>query len=312
LQTNGQAASVMVNGTDVYFFGGTQKGTDTSSGTPAYWKNGVLKTLPLPTSSSGSAFQGGFDPGGNLYVASRVTSTSTGKGIPGYWKNDLWNPLPDLSNAPAMDGSSSNGVFIDGSHVYFSGWLPDPNPKVAAMIPVYWKDGTVNQVSLTSAPGAAPYGGSVISIVLPPFTSSLTILLTINDSSFNLVPAYMVGSTITAVPTGAAANGVVWWSALSPSGDLYATGMVGTWASAYTTRQPAYWLNWSYKTLPTPDGQPYGWTGGAEFSGNDIYIDGTTFGANGIGSAVYWKNGVLNVLPVGTYIGAGEGGFIFD
>jgi hypothetical protein len=121
----------------------------------------------------------------------------------------------------------------------------------------------------------------------------MTLLLYIWDSSGNTYPAYMVGSTITKIPTGSVSNGMVWWMNLSPTGDLFATGMLGTWNSM---QPPVYWLNWSIRTLPTTSGQPYGFPGGAAFSGGHVYIDGCTNDLKGFQSAVIWIDEKLNVL----------------
>jgi hypothetical protein len=293
-QSNGAAYGVTVHGADVYIFGFTQTGTSWTTRTPVYWKNGVLNTLSPPANSFGQAGWGKFDSSGTLYIRGAVWSTSSGNPvICGFWKGGSWTPLPMLT---ATNGDSNETIIIDSSgNVYFSGSLTISGVQV----PVYWENGgTPVQVSLTSVSGAI-YGGTVTGVVPTPYASSLTILLGINDSSNYPTPAYMVGSTITAVSTGGTSNGEAWWASLSPSGVLYSTGMLGTWASN-SSSQPACWTNWSICTLPTPSGQPYGSAGGAQFLGSDVYIDGNTMGSNGIGSAVYWKNGVLNVLPVGS------------
>lgn len=302
-QANGHAQNLAVNGTDVYIFGWTESGVNYLTNKPVYWVNGVIHTLPLPTGTYGLAHEGGFDSSGNLFIKGLVTSISTWKNIPGYWENGAWIPLSmTLASGTATEGDAGNGwIDYNGDH-YFDGWLRDPVSNM--QIPVYWKNGAVNEVSLASLPGAI-YGGVMANIVFPPNSSVMTLLLYVYDSSYNNTPAYMVGSTITKIPTGSVSNGMVWWMNLSPTGDLYATGSLGG-------QPPVYWLNWSIRTLPTPSGQPYGASGGASFSGGHVYINGSTNDSNGFSSAVIWIDEKLNVLDKGNYYGAADSSYSFD
>lgn len=304
-QPNGSVRGYCAVGNDVYAFGTTQTGSASNTQTPVYWKNGELHTLPLPPNTRGAAQQGGFDASGNLYVRSDVTLTSTGAGIPGFWKNDAWNPLSmTLPDGTASWGSSNNGWTIHGNDIYFAGWLSDPLSGLT--VPVYWENGVAKEVSLSSVP-AAIYGGYVSAIIFPPYVATLTYLIVMNTATGG-VPAYMIGSTITRISTGSAASGNAWWAELSPSGDLYAGGMIGPWPPSLA---PVYWKNWSLVFPPTPNGYTVGNSGGPQFAGDDVYFDGNVWNANGFELAVYWKNGVLNVLPIGNYFGSSEGGFEF-
>jgi hypothetical protein len=307
-QTNGAVFGVNVIGSDVYYFGWTVNGSTstwpTVTQTPVYWKNGVIQTLTIPSGAFGNAKWGFIDVSGDFLVAGGI-SDATGNGIPGYWKNGVWTPLSmTLASGTATNGDASWSLTWDSSgNIYNGGYLEDPVSHL--QVPVYWKNGTVNQISLASVGGTK--GGIVEGYELPPIVSSLTILLTVNDSSGNPMPAYMVNGTITMAQ--GTSNGYAWDAVLSPSGDLYATGMLG---ASWATPQPVYWKNWSIHTLPMPAGYPYGIAGGAEFAGSDIYIDGTVQNASGFSSAVYWKNGALNVQTSGGYVGAGQNGYILD
>jgi hypothetical protein len=316
-QSYGAANSGWVKGTDIYVFGTTFSAA-ANSNIPVYWKNGALNALPIPAGVSSMAAQGGmFDSSNNLYIRAFNVNYSGANSILGYWKNGAWVTLPMTlpgESTAATQGNSFNGLYEDQSgNIYLSGYLTDPTSGI--QVPVYWENGTAYSVSLSSVPGAN-YGGQVQAVETSPFFPSFTLLLTINSSSSVPSPYYMVGNTITqALPTGATSinGGTVWWAAQSPSGVVYGTGQSGTsWPPSYP---PAYVDNWStLVTLPTPSGQPNGETGGANFYGNDVYIDGTTFSSGGLSSAVYWKNGVLNqMLPTGTaYVGSSEGGITFD
>jgi hypothetical protein len=241
-------------------------------------------------------------------VKGTVQSLSTGYWIPGFWKNGAWNTLSmTLPNGRTAVNGNPGGWGIDtNGDAYFGGSLLDP--VSGYQVPVYWKNGAIHEVSLASLAGAI-YGGTVVSIVLPPYAAAFTLLLAINDNLFNGYPAYMVGGSITKVTTGSQSNGTVWWANLSPSGDVYATGMIGRWNDL---QPPVYWLNWSLRTLPTPSGKPYGGSGGAQFSGGHVYIDGNPQNASGFQSCVFWIDEVLSVLDDGGYFGAGGGAYIFE
>jgi hypothetical protein len=311
-QPNGEIDTPLVNGSDIFIFGCTLNGSaslwPSTSEIPVYWKNGVLNTLPYPAGTYGFARQGLFDSSGNLYIMGFVNSTSTGNSIPGYWKNGVWTPLSmTLSSGTAPYGITLGQVMDSSGNIISCGSLTDP--VTGLNVPVYWKNGVVNQISLASVAGAT-HGGQVANYVPPPYVSTTTILLEIFDANFNSIPAYMVNGQITMISTGSETNGDVWWVNQSSSGDLYATGMVGTWGNI-TSSPVGYWKNWSIVSLPTPNGQPYGQSGGAIFVGNDWYMDGQTSNSSGYRSVVYWKNGNLVVMPNTGYFGATEGGLAF-
>jgi hypothetical protein len=304
-QTNGGANNVEIQGTDIYFFGFTENGTTNNSKTPVYWKNGSLHTLTLPGGYYGVASDGKFDSLGHLYIRGNAYS-ATSVEQPGYWIDGVWTPLSrTLSSGTATTGTADNILLVDTSdHVYASGWLTDPSSGL--QVPVYWRDGTLNEVSLAAVPGAT-YGGAVMAVESPPLTPSVTMLLSINDSSYNPTPAYKIGGNpIVQVSTS---PGSVWFVFPSPSGDQYATGMTGSWsAGAY----PTYWLNWTVHALPTPAGKPFGTSEVAYISGSHVTISGTLWGSDGLNAAALWIDGALSVLTNGGYAGASQGSFLPD
>jgi len=316
-QSYGAANGVSLHGTDVYVFG-TIFSSAANSQTPVYWKNGTLNSLTIPAGIASMASQQGWiDSAGNFYIRATNINYSGANSVLGYWKNWAWVSLPmtlPAESTAATQGNSFEGMSEDQSgNIYVNGYLTDPISGL--QVPVYWENGSLYAVSLSSVSGAS-YGGQVQAVVSSPSLSSFTLLLTIDSSSSVPSPYYMVGNTITqALPAGATSinGGTVWWAAQSPSGVVYGTGQSGTsWPPSYP---PAYVDNWStLVALPTPSGQPNGFTGGANFYGNDVYIDGNTYSSSGLSSAVYWKNEALNlILPSGTaYVGSVEGGDTFD
>jgi hypothetical protein len=130
----------------------------------------------------------------------------------------------------------------------------------------------------------------------------LTLLVTFHDKSGNDIPAYSVNkSALGVMPTGTATNGTSWWVVQSPSGDLYATGIIGTWDAQ---QPPAYWKNWQLQSLPSIGGQPNGYAGGVGFAGNDIFFNGTLSSPSTfVTTPVYWVNGSVHEYPLSPYIG---------
>jgi hypothetical protein len=75
-----------------------------------------------------------------------VISISTGLAIPGYWKNAAWTPLSmNLASGTATEGDAGNGWIDYHGDSYFDGFLRDPVSGL--QVPVFWKNGAVNEVS---------------------------------------------------------------------------------------------------------------------------------------------------------------------
>lgn len=234
---------------------------------------------------------------------------------PGYWKNGTWIPLSlNLSNgdgtAPSGDASHTGYTIISATgDAYVVGSLMDPVLNYS--VPVYWKNGTptvLPQISGTS-------GGQIDTVAV---TSASVFHATgaLYDAN-GTIPVYWInGGTPTVLPmdglSTTQANGETWGPDFIGT-DIYSFGMIGTWNSS-TSDIPVYWKNWLLQTLPLPPG--LGVLGGnsnwATQVGDDIYINGNLSSAAGLNIPVYWKNGQVNVINLGTYAGASEQMMVLD
>ena len=312
--TYGVAANLLVKGTDVYIGGWLSTSssggaaTSNTSNIPVYWKNGQLNLLPLPSGATyGNAWSPFFDGQGNLYFQGEATST--GGTMPGYWEipagsgTAAWHDLMLVDGAvTATSGNADSGSAVYNGDVYFAGWLMESGTKV----PRYWKNDTVVDVSVSSGlTSESTNGVSLNQCEFPPEVTSQTILAVGLDTYYAPHGEYIVGGTSTPLPTGTATAGDAWWVNTSPSGDVYAAGVVGTDNSSFWSQtQPAYWKNWQLQTLPLPSSAAYGSAAGVLFSGSDVYINGTVTTAGGVNTPVYWINGGQpRTLPTTGYSG---------
>ncbi len=165
------ASDMTASGTDLYFTGSADQQPDDASGTPVYWKNGVLSTLPLP----GGVANGSGDyivvSGADVYIAGdevdaeRLYSSSDPL-IPLYWKNGQLVSLP----LPAGDANARvDGLEVSGSDVYAAGVSGTTNGNngdgsINGSFPshaVYWKNGNLNLLPTTGIAYAGVIGMTV-------------------------------------------------------------------------------------------------------------------------------------------------------
>lgn len=288
-QAYGEGKNFTYNGTDFYVLGYTYSASNTqTTQIPVYWKNGAMTTLPLAGAAYGTAQQMQFDSSGSMYVQGALYFPASGGyyyTTPGYWKNGTWVDLSmALPSSSTATSGGTNNFSQNGTDFYVTGWLVDPSS--GAQVPVYWKNGVVNVVALDSIASASVHGGQVQQIIFPPYATTLLVLIFGNDANWNPIGAYgtSLNGPFTAIPTtGADPNSMVWWAPVSPSGDIYATGVIGPSSTNFWgLTKTVYWKNWQEVTLPAlPPGQPYGMTGGSSFAGNDVYISGTTNSVTG-------------------------------
>jgi len=271
------------------------------SATNAYWKNGVISSLPrIGTYALTSTiftvgldlYIGGCDAPGNrvpVYWKNGIEtslSTKSGQGqvttsfvsgtdiyfagydgsAPVYWKNGMEIFLPYTST-----GAIVNTMYIQGSDIYFGG-----NDGINA---VYWKNGTRNVLPIMGGPGS---------------TAS------VRTMGINGTDVYFAG-----IETSVAAywkNGVEYLlqvpgltseiNTMAFSGnDVYFAGRIGG--------NPAYWKNGTEYGLRTTN-----FAGGINamaVNENDVYFVGSEAGI--VIKPVFWVNGFENFLNPGQFIG---------
>lgn len=140
--TKGRASNIHVDGTDVYVSGAAL--FDTAY--PAFWKNGEVYTLPIPSGFSGTsvplpihAANGEVYVFGHLHRLKTPTNWDTSE-RPVYWKNGALVPLYPLEDGPGYSygGAVFNGIpYSAGAYV-----------EGALYAPAVWADRTLQRLPM--------------------------------------------------------------------------------------------------------------------------------------------------------------------
>ena len=134
----GSAHRIVVNGSDVYCSG-------EESGKPVYWKNGIVTEL---STTSGWCY-GIAVAGTDVYTAGSVSTGSSIYNVAS-WKNGIQSMLSSISTQGTV---TTYGIGLDGNDVYVIGGYPLSNSAV----PVYWKNGVMNELPSTAGTNAYAY-----------------------------------------------------------------------------------------------------------------------------------------------------------
>jgi len=270
LSTHGKATGIAVSANGDVYVSGT---VDSSSGArlAVYWKNGVQVNLTDTgtTTTSGIALADT-----NVFVSGSPLrndfgSLATAGAV--YWKNGA---QVNLTNLDSLDDSDASGLAVSGSDVYVTGFIAmaGAGSDTAAV----WKNGVF-------LPNLYTVEGNVFYSVV--FNGSD--MYVAGESG-----GYLKNGTVVPLPQAFMITGLAF------SGqNIYAIG--STPASPYTGGfVPAYWKNGQLvmrfdKAVGTI-------LNAIAATGNDVYIVGCSFptiaSVLGQGNAVYWKNGVQEIL----------------
>jgi hypothetical protein len=298
------AGQSIVNGNDIYIYATA----DTNSGqSPVYWKNGILNSLPMTdgtttyTYASLSSKQG-FLVGSDLYFYA-TAQTSNGIQMPVYWKNGVLNSLSmnDGTQTYSQSWFESNQYIVDGSDLYFYGTVQNSNNNY---VPVYWKNGVLNSLPLTDGTTTYTYawisGGQSFKN-----GSDLYFYTTAQASNGLQAPVYWKNGVLNSLPltdgtTTYTSASVYQNQAFAVGSDIY---FFGTAQPSSGNQVPVYWKNGVLNSLPLSDGTTTyttAWLQASQYFvvGSDIYFYATAQTSGGSQTPVYWKNGVLNTLPL--------------
>lgn len=220
--------------------------------TPVYWKNGVLYTLPVSSSSGGYATGIALQNSDVLVAGTEADSvTQTFSAV--YWRNGTETLLARNATANSIFVCNSGNVFIAGS---------------IGNQACYWDNGIVHL--LPSEPG----GGSTLDSPYQAFD------ITVRGNDIYVVGAgdrdalYWKNDQLQVVFSSfAQAHGI----ALKDS-DVYITG--------YHLSGAVVWKNGVITSLPNSSS-----AASIVFAGNDQYVAGGS-PVNGHENGAYWKNGV--------------------
>ncbi len=137
------ANSVFVSGSDVYVAGYTYSNGNIAT----YWKNQV----PVYVGAAGSTANSVYVSGNDVYIAGGSASGSQNRNAATLWKNGTPTILTNAGEA-----GYASSVFISGSDVYVSGYKYTISGS-GSTAAVYWKNGSVTQLSANNAKANSIY-----------------------------------------------------------------------------------------------------------------------------------------------------------
>jgi hypothetical protein len=265
----GVTGSTGSTGVDVYAIG--------TSFEADLWKNNVLTPLGPAKSFAYSITSSGKD----VYVAGYTVQNSDVR-VACYWKNGV---LVSLENA--VHASEAYAITVQGNDIYVAGYSKFNGPQNA----VYWKNGVrvplPFQAAESDATGIAVQGNDVY------ISGEYD-----NAPDYHVVGCYWKNG---AFKTLDGVYGACFTKGIAVNGnDVYIVGSgVGDYASPKTSANPnnvaVIWKN----EVPTalPNTKKASTANGIAISDNDIYVCGEGNDLSvGTSSAIYWKNGITNIL----------------
>ena len=277
LSDHSRVNDIFVSGNDVYACG-FERDTISGRNTPIYWKNGIGNTLPITSTSSGSA-ESIFIVGNDVYVAGgELTSSLTS--VASYWKNGVLTTLSDSTNSI----HAAYSIFVSGNDTYVVGNKFNSVGGFGASNTTgkFWKNGI--ETPLTNTPNFISSANSV-------FVSGNDVYIAGSESSGSTSTAKYwknnVEIRLNSINSGRATDIFVSGNDVYVVGDEY----VGGGKNAIV-----YWKNGN-KIIVT-DGSISSYANSIQVNGNDVYVSGYELGV--ISPVMYWKNGTKITLTDGT------------
>jgi hypothetical protein len=286
---------------------------------PVVWKDGALLAIDLGTDNSGYAGAVAVQ-GTSVIIAGNSGPINNSHNLcvwDGAGVRTVLNPGADFDNG--RSGPNSNGILTAGGSIFVYG---DSNGA-----PVGWKstDWTVPAIQWTNSDSTVHFHTSEVAATADlAHGYAVGFRQTQTDSDANNpvgVPAIWTDGTpgVLPLPSGIA-NGSATFVGVSGT-DVYVAGQSFLWANSTqptaSTVVPLYWKNSTLVPLSLTSALPNAVVCALAVSGSDVYVTaeaGTYSTSNqgidgnlGPNRAVYWKNGVLNVLPLGGFGGSSMG-----
>jgi hypothetical protein len=297
--TNGYGGQISEDSSgNIYVFGGQWNST-----TPVvygYWKNSNFTAVSL--GSYYTMFQQNWfviDPKGNLWLEGNAYNSSTSSWTPVYWENQVgWVVVPSASTV-CNDGLDAQG------NVYFTGTIGGTSSN-GDWTPAYWINGA-NPTALPLSSGI-PYG-QPLDVRLD--TKGNLYFSGAEWSATSTSPVYWeeVNGTWSVTPLQKGIySGWSYWNvhsmSVDGSGNVYAVASIGPTSTATTPETTlVYWKGAT--SNPTALS-----VGGNTYVDSHIYVgideNGNLLIQSNVGSSssatipVYWENGNLASLPIGS------------
>lgn len=269
-QTDAEAFSVYVDGSDVYV-----AGYEYENSTPIakYWKNGVSVALTDGTRDASANAIVVND--GDVYVAGYERSEIPGgRLVATYWKNGISTALTDGSK-----GAGANALAIVNNEVHVVG--SESTGPGGVVVAKYWING--NAISLTDDTDDA--FGTAISIDQGEVYIALRQNSEINGDDIQIA-SYWNDNQVTTLETNTAFCGA--FGILAENGNLYVCGTSQSVNDSPTIR---YWLNGELLSSGTV-GDAYA----IAKLGDAVYYAGN-FNVGSNSQAAYWKGNEMTTLP---------------
>jgi len=276
----GTTNSIFIQNNDVYVGGNIQIG---GNGFGGYWKNGVQHPIQKNGIVNAIAVLGS-----DVYAVGYIqTYDQSDDMIATLWKNDVAIPLTNpLSCCGVVNSSTAFAITISNNSIYITGTSYNGSDFGAATI---WRaDGTA---TLLTTPNMTTVTDTVSTGYGVTFQGSdMYVAGSVGVAYGNDYLGYWKNGTFISspLPSHSYPNNI---SIQLNGSDVYTAGI----AAANGVTSAAYWKNGVETILATNATAT-----GIAFSGNDMYVVGTTLSFSNFTafpSPVYWLNGALINLP---------------
>jgi len=265
------AGQIFVSEGNLYISGDYFTETNSHSG---YWLNGVWNNLDTSTASGRKSPQGIAVVNSNVYVSgTRYAEPDPNlpfmftKRYAGYWLNGVWHDL----SVPAGANSEVVGICIENTNVYIGGYYFDSNDN---MRPCYWKNGERHD-----------FPDSVGRVIVDITVSGGKVYAAELHDGFWIDDNWYFRGDYNGNPR-------VSKTCIEVIGNnVYLAG------TAWSGSNAGYFLNENWTFLAEPVGAQGSSVTSISVSGSNIYFIG--YYSDMVGTnACYWKNGILQILPV--------------
>jgi hypothetical protein len=254
------------NTLDIYVAGSVYPVGDYTNTTAAFWKNGIVKPIPVPNSKISRANAIAV-LGTDVYVVGNTISNNSNTFQATVWKNGV---ATLLTSDPS--GGEARSIAISGNDVYIAGYSRDANNHPVA---TYWKNGvkTVigeedSEASAIAVKGSDVYMAGYMFVYDSPNSGDQWAAIWKNKTITRLNSNYSVDATCIALS----------------GDDIYVTGNIVYWKNGVETKLSNSSVDVKITSIAV--------------NGLDVYLGGTEAAVlSSAGNMItYWKNGVPAIL----------------
>lgn len=301
---NWWATGMAVSGGNVYITATADTGTNHISG---YWVNGSW--TPCSGIASSSDLTGVVVAGGHVYIAGTDRSAVPGgPAVPVYWVDGTKHVLPegnDPNGNPNVSGYITAAPVVSGGDVFIAGTTFGSTGDV----PIVWKNGQILFLGTSGWYHVEAMAVCGNDVYLAGSTDSAN-----STTSSPCSAVFWKNGSLTTLPYGAPQASA---TTIAAGKDVYIAGKPAwPWPDSIDPRTPLFWKNGSISPLQFVGSDTNATIRALVAVGDDVFLFGTT-GTGPISNGslnysnpthpVFWKNGVLNQLPLGGFGGGDVG-----